>query len=100
MSRIKIVNISGKQSGNDMELEEKLKSLGIKKYTMVEYGKTLQKNRSNGLDFALVSIVSLRELGGGWRVSLNVDTVDTDLLIKITEKLNNILEELKAYGYS
>jgi hypothetical protein len=100
MSRIKIVNIPRKQSGNDMELEEKLKSLGIKKYTMIEYGKALQKNREKGLDFAWVEVVNMREIGGGWRVSLHVETVDTDLLIKITEKLNNILEELRTYGYS
>jgi hypothetical protein len=78
----------------------KLEELGIKKITDYMYGKQLEKKYQGWWYYAFTEIVKLENGRKGWRISLHVDVTNEQLLIRLAEKFRDILNELKAEGYS
>jgi Zn-finger domain-containing protein len=95
-SRINIV-MDLNESG---EVVNKLEELGIKKITSYMYGKQLEKRYGGFWYYTFIEVVKLENGRKGWRISLHVDVTNEQLLIRLAEKFRDILNELKAEGYS
>jgi hypothetical protein len=100
MVKTKIVMDLNKNDEVVNKVVNKLEELGIKKITSYMYGKQLEKKYQGWWYYTFVEIMKLEDGRRGWRISLHVDVTNEQLLIRLAEKFRDILNELKAEGYS
>jgi hypothetical protein len=97
-SRIQILNLNSGEVPQSVNLER----LGFKRGTTAEWYKHYSKEVDGRVYQAWIEIIQRETISGrkeGWTITLGIQVNDAKLLEKLAERMNEILESLKAEGY-
>jgi hypothetical protein len=79
-----------------------LERLGLKRGMLAEWYKHLRKEVGGRVYQAWIEVTRIETMTGrkvGWMITLGVQVDNEELLVRLAERMNQILEDLKKEGY-